>query len=320
MKERITYIDQLKGIAIITVVMMHLYCFSSEIAVQCLPSRILYSYAMPLFMMLSGFFAKFTIMDKWLFIKKKTISLLLPYFTVGGLYSLLMTNGDITSIFTFHYRAGYWYLLSLYLIHISVWCGATLLSLFKSLDYNKREWMNIGVYTLIWLSLVYIVPLFYPRVSLLENMPQVYMPYFLCGFLLNKYIDKLKDWVIPILLVVYLCIFSIEHKSSELACVSSMSISVCIIYAIYKLENCYKESIVHKFLDKVGRVSLSVYVFHYFLIYGIPDLTSVLTCGNTIISFWISLAISLLIVVPIIILDCFISSNKYLKLLILGKS
>lgn len=88
MKERIEYVDKLKGLAIILVVMGHIAEKSMNITTT--PFNIFYgSFHMPLFMFLSGIFA-FKSFKEWnfhevrYFITKKIKRILLPFITIGG--------------------------------------------------------------------------------------------------------------------------------------------------------------------------------------------------------------------------------------------
>lgn len=85
---RISYVDKLKGFAILFVVMGHVTEYG--LGVKNSPFNLFYfSFHMPLFMFLSGLFA-FKSFNKWnlseslLFIRKKTLRILLPFFVVGG--------------------------------------------------------------------------------------------------------------------------------------------------------------------------------------------------------------------------------------------
>lgn len=85
---RIEYIDKLKGLAIILVVMGHVA--EKGIGINDTPFNIFYSsFHMPLFMFLSGIFAyksfkKCDVAEFVTFLKKKTLRLILPLLTIGG--------------------------------------------------------------------------------------------------------------------------------------------------------------------------------------------------------------------------------------------
>ena len=85
---RINYIDNLKGIAIILVVMGHVEQFSLGLEDNLF--RTFYNgFHMPLFMFLSGVFAMksfklWNLSESLLFLKKKVLRILLPFLVIGG--------------------------------------------------------------------------------------------------------------------------------------------------------------------------------------------------------------------------------------------
>ncbi|WP_294453601.1 acyltransferase family protein [uncultured Bacteroides sp.] len=62
--DRIPYVDNLKGLAILLVVISHVFAFcvpENYNGEQHIVHRVIYSFHMPLFMALSGYVAKFTL-------------------------------------------------------------------------------------------------------------------------------------------------------------------------------------------------------------------------------------------------------------------
>lgn len=68
MENRIQYIDRLKGIAILLVVMGHIPLFCYHTGIECM-DRFIGSFHMPLFMFLSGLVTKTKIAPEYDFIK-----------------------------------------------------------------------------------------------------------------------------------------------------------------------------------------------------------------------------------------------------------
>ena len=113
---RITYIDALKGMAIILVVWGHI--LDKSLLDGTVPLyKWIYSFHMPLFIFLSGLFAykgmeHITWQNTAAFIKKKAARILLPFITIGGLYSLLIENNPL-AVYTGE-KGGYWFLPALF--------------------------------------------------------------------------------------------------------------------------------------------------------------------------------------------------------------
>lgn len=118
--KRIDYLDYVKGFGILLVVLGHIYDASNPIKIW------LYSFHMPLFFIISGFFAK-NIEFKVLF-KKKFKSLIIPYISFGIITMGLMivTNSGLSGEFKEYVyffitgvgRDALWFLTCLFLIEI----------------------------------------------------------------------------------------------------------------------------------------------------------------------------------------------------------
>ena len=120
-KQRVEYLDYVRGMAILLVVLGHMYNVEDPIRI------LIYSFHMPLFFIISGFFAKNDIGLLEL-IKKKFKVLMIPYFAFGGVIMLIMyaTNGfdEEFAIYIRHFITGVgrdalWFLVCLFLAFIN---------------------------------------------------------------------------------------------------------------------------------------------------------------------------------------------------------
>ena len=117
MKERIEYIDQLKGLAILFMVVGHVMQMSLDTNDTPL-NKFYTSFHMPIFMFLSGLFVynkfkKWNIEEFITFIKSKFRRIMLPFITIGGIYTYLFL-GDLVPLITGSFY-GYWFLPSLFM-------------------------------------------------------------------------------------------------------------------------------------------------------------------------------------------------------------
>lgn len=116
MTKRITYIDALKGLAIILVVCGHIA--EKSMGIENSPFNRMYgSFHMPLFIFLSGLFAykgmeQITGKRILNFLQKKAVRILLPFMIVGGFYSIIVTH-DALAVFL-GTSGGYWFLPALF--------------------------------------------------------------------------------------------------------------------------------------------------------------------------------------------------------------
>ena len=111
MKQRIVYIDNLKALAIFTVVIGHVFYFTWNKYNDNVWNNFISVYNMPLFFFLSGMFAKEGLSLKH--IGRKAKQLLIPTATIGGTYAYF-NNG----IHDYLFGGGtFWLLVFAYLVY-----------------------------------------------------------------------------------------------------------------------------------------------------------------------------------------------------------
>lgn len=140
MTQRIIYIDQLKGCAILLVVVGHVleYCFvPANFGYESSWHKLIYTFHMPLFAFLSGIFMKG--INSWKSLRMKTERLLIPFLTIGSLY-VLWRGFSLQSFFMQPYKYGYWYLWVMYLAFLPI---SLLEVLSKILNKNNRIGLDV---------------------------------------------------------------------------------------------------------------------------------------------------------------------------------
>ena len=116
MKQRLEYIDQIKGFAIFLVVVGHVYIISFgylALDESSLWNRLISSFHMPLFAFVSGLMM--TGRFSWSRLRSKCERLLLPFFVVGIAY-IYWRDLTVHDYFTNCVNYGYWYLKLLLLM------------------------------------------------------------------------------------------------------------------------------------------------------------------------------------------------------------
>lgn len=121
-KTRIEYLDAIKAFAIFLVVCGHtLQYFDEPQTGKCLHD-IIYSFHMPLFMVISGYFASSSLQKAlFSFIKKKNEQLILPVISWTILTILFIF---ITHEGSYHSEivGSYWFLRTLFACYVATWC------------------------------------------------------------------------------------------------------------------------------------------------------------------------------------------------------
>ena len=126
MKERLDYIDRLRGFAILLVVLGHIYMVYTQEGGNHPIVQMIYSFHMPLFFFISGFLCEIThkIGENGCcrFIKKKAIALLVPYLfwlIPGGIIFCgehISSISDLLELFDFYPNLHYWFMPMLFIM------------------------------------------------------------------------------------------------------------------------------------------------------------------------------------------------------------
>ena len=320
---RIEYIDLLKGFAIILVVMGHVAEKSMNITTT--PFNEFYgSFHMPLFMFLSGIFA-FKSFKDWnvgeviIFLKKKATRILIPFIAIGGVYSLLFCD-NLMDVYC-GVSSGYWFLPALFYCMLFGLIVYWLINKIRKL--NNPLWLLI-MHGMFWGILI----ISYYR-GWLENIPyslhalKMY-PYFLMGTFFSKY-TAFKDKVLysnhlfTIAIIGYiLCLMFQDEIPVNLKYTGCFAIIILINMFVK-----YNQYIPEK-LSFIGKYSLEIYVFHWFLLPTLNSLglwVSTQSLGvneNFIILFCITFVIAVPIIGICIILSKIIQNSKFLNAVCFG--
>ena len=262
---RLSYIDQLKGVGILLVVMGHI-CQGRFMPQSDFLFRFIYSFHMPLFIFLSGIFANkvnVAIANRNLipYLKKKFFQLMIPFFIFGSLRGFM--HGNFVDDFLIGKgHAGYWFFLVLFVLFIIV-------GICEEIKYKSKigNWIYIIPYGFI-LLLEYI----YPNVLFSELFSIHYLyfnyPFFLLGLYLGKsqflQHQLSKPYVFEITIVIYIVFFSINYNQNHLYL--KHVTALCMVLFLYGAMRYYQPSdwFFRKLLF-VGSKSMDIYVLHYFI-------------------------------------------------------
>ena len=270
MKQRILYIDNLKALAIISVIISHVFWFSFGHN-ENVWSRLISTYYMPLFFFISGAFAKDSMTLRHLGMKTK--QLLLPFLTVGSLYTMLNSNWH--ELFYGMAHNGYWFLPTLLVLFVCFYLRCTLFQSVKILNCSLKVCFDI-VYVIVLYGVLKVLLGFIDQdiASLLYlNRTHSYLLPFFCGFIIfnNKvHIKSLLNLIMPVLYAVclplYIILFymvyytGLQFPSSSYV-LSFLSIFILFVYfRTLKINN----SKIQNTISFIGRHTLEIYVIQYF--------------------------------------------------------
>ena len=268
-------IDLLKGIAIILMVMGH---SMSEIEYMAIPFNIIYSFHMPLLFFLSGYIIELT-KNKYertgilQFVKRKVISLLVPYFSwtvlvpwICSKCSYEVLKNQLVSVLGLH-GDGIWFLPVLF--------GLTLMYAFiwqlQKIVLKKIECFVKDVLLLVASVMLLVILVFITKHPYLVNMMSYSIPFFFGVFVAKyKFFKTLicSKVIISLALGLYfICIpFFDFYDTGVMTQVKRIILSIFAIIVLWNL--CWKEfyqSKILKFAILCGQYSLAIYLVHGYL-------------------------------------------------------
>jgi len=322
MVKRIEYIDQLKGLAILLVVMGHV-CSKSFMIDGTSFNYFYSSFHMPLFMFLSGVFAykgiiNWNFKDAMMFLKKKTLRIIFPFVVFGSILSFF-ANGSFIDVYTGR-NPSLWFLPALFYCMITGFIGYKILSYFKNpiLFYNIS--VNLSIYGFLLFGYKY---LYFNNIPFFLSFIKLY-PFFIIGSWMTKYDVVMKIFsnsqlAYFISLIAYaICWAYNEYIPLQLRFTGLFATIVLVHY--FKAN----ESKIPNTLTFIGRYSLEIYLFHWFFLPSLDFMSDWYenTTMNFTNNFTILLVASFIVTVPIvalcIIFSKIIQENKYIRIVGFG--
>ena len=257
---RIEYIDTLKGIAIILVLIGHIipHCFGyTDDPIY----RVIYSFHMPLFIFLSGFLC-----NTRLTLKKRTekaIKLLSPFFCSVFLYSVY-ANITVSQIMFAANKMGFWYLMVLAVFYLVMPGGKQSDSL-KAFIY---ECIHGCIVMFLFVIAYFSLPTYLYNLFCVDSYIHLW-PFFFLGSLTRKYnfIEYLKNnnILFSFAFIAYFISFSMYTMGwpKIIICVTNLSAVMVFFYVFSNMNNTAGWG--ERMLRWFGRNTLYIYIFHFFI-------------------------------------------------------
>lgn len=317
-KQRIQYIDRLKGFAIVAVIFGHLSMW--QLGGYHSPTWLVGTFHMPTFLFLSGFVLTSPSVSKCL---HKLLQFLLPAVIVGGVYAYYM-DSDLAHFFFHEAKTGYWYLFVLSGYYILM----MLFHYLNTYDGKKGLLVDICFATIIFVGLAGLHFLLGKKVSDLFCVYKMFTfwPVFFFGYMVKKY-KKLKDFVFSnvgyaIAVIVYAVGLYLSYNEFWYYIGIPLGLFAAAFFAnlFQRREN--NSSFFERELARLGRGSLDVYIFHYFFLWTIslhPFGTYCFETGNLLLFVLVSAGLSIVIAYLCLLVGHILKSNNILQTIIYGK-
>ena len=319
MKQRIQYIDRLKGVAMMSVLIIHVIVIGNLSETPDAIAHHLYPIAMPLFMFLSGLVISSVPWGKKLF--KKLAVLLMPFFIVGTLFAFTCHHKNPVEYINNPLKYGYYYLLTL---------SETTIMLIplhlNSFDNKKKElFIDITWGIIAWGILFFCRHNLPIQIQNILDMKDFYglWPFFYLSYLSNKYklIDKLTShnvyFSIDLIVLLFLYSFPGLEQYGKLKSFA-LIIALCYLFRNREKEN----SLIVNLLGYIGKNSLDVYIFHYFILttINLKDIGTWLhKDGNYFIEIILVTILAIFIAYLTILIGKSIKKSEWLKNIVYGK-
>lgn len=325
--KRLKEMDILRGIAILLVVVGHSFPDSNtnvfnNVQIYKYLYKIIYSFHMPLFFFISGFFAKkayniINIKQYFKFITKKFNRLMIPYFFITALaipvklimnkyavrpislssllFSTVLYPWDNPIIF-------FWFLYTLFII----FCILPLI-----LKVNKKV-------LFVTLIIINICPVFYGSLfninGVIKNLIYVYL-----GLIFNDYYEKYvlmdKKTIIAIGSLIALVFLNFVNVNKFILPILSLGKSILGITAFINISYLIKNTQIGDIFNTLGTYSYDIYLFSWFFQTGsrVVFLQKLKFNYNIVVLLMITLGFA-----PILLSKLFLRKNKYTNAFFLG--
>ena len=332
---RLKYIDALRGIAIIMVVIVHIEGFG--LYTEQFDVSILWHFCeaimLPLFFFISGFCFKIQSTKE---LRRCCIRLIIPAMTLGIIHTVIFEK-EILSYFCNVYKFGYWFTI-------------TLCEIFFILHYIVKTSKNqVSItWTLILVScFLYILKVPFNNNILLTKIGNifclhqlfVYFHYFAVGhiFARNKefYYKTLNNEYLTIVSIfVFFCGLYIKHTYTDDELATTIPLKIyraiqhpilgysslaLIVRFLYQSDSFLSKNVFGKLICYIGVHTLEIYLLHYFFIPKLSFIGTYLTnYPNIIVELLICLILSTLVIGFSLLLGHVIRTNEILSFLTIG--
>lgn len=261
-----------------------------------------------------------------IFLKKKTLRILLPFIVIGGCNSLLLNTVNFYDIFIGKY-ASYWFLPALFYCMI-VEMIANYVVYFVNKKNNPLIDIFIHLFFFATISAIYLLGIG-KSIPYYLNFSKMY-PFFIMGVFFMKYekfrnMIKSSNAVFSICVVLYLLVefATYHHPNMPLKFTGFFAIPI-LVQIFLSFDNK-----IPNFVTKVGQQSLEIYCFHWFFLPSIIGLgqwfvehsedTTILFNGNFVLLAMLTFLISIPIIAICIVISKILHRSKLLNAICFGE-
>ena len=337
-KKRNQFVDIMRGIAMLLVVLGHTMTGSTINSQSSFLFNVIWTLQMPLFILISGYVTRYSKelenkSELIFYLKKRTFSYLLPWFiwTVLVRGVIFGENSFLNPRFIlWHMDNGYWFLFSIWTITV-IYGISNLIGAKITTNRYKRMLATGGAYILGLLLLAGIGAVF--GISFLGiKLTLYYMPFFFAGYLYGQVREKLMSlnhgkMIIDIGVATSLMVWIVLLMRFNLYEISDTGLGV-IIRAVASMTGCIalcglcKGIFCRNTKEKWGVYwggihSLEIYTSHYLFLNMLKistksDAITILGAGAIFLNYVLTMSVVVMIVM-------LLNQNMFCRLILFGK-
>lgn len=335
-KERLQYIDALRGVAMLMVVFAHVEIYSFfGFQTETTLTKIISMIHMPLFFFISGFCVyKRERRCRLAKIKGDFLRLIIPALIVGLIY----TDFRVNSFLADNMKAGYWFTISLFEMLLIYY-------ILSNVMRNDRKLFIISIWVLAIIFYVVRIPLRWSDIatqiidylSLFQTFS--YFLFFCLGITVAKYKNEVNSIIINesfravilsiiIVLLFIFCniipVYSVDtflwRTLTTLVGTLIGLFSTLMMYILFKsVIQFNNQNILHKSLIVLGNNTLAIYLLHYFVLPSLPMFGKFLNNNpSVVIELFLGLSVTVMVIVFSFAIKKIIMLSPFLGKVVLG--
>lgn len=322
-KGRNQYVDILRGIAMLLVVLGHTMTGSTKDSENSVLFNIVWSLQMPLFILISGYVSRYsrsliTASTFLNYVKRRTISYILPWtvwsFVIRGFIFKQKSFLNVKWLL-WHMDSGYWFLITIWTI--SIIFGVSLFFSEKIFKNEKLKQLSVCVFYFMGMGVLILIGKFMGMNFFAIKLTLYYMPFYFVGYLYGQYYDKLSslknfkliyDVVVTVCFAIWIYavfnfnLYSMADTGYKIILRAGISVAGCVsVSGLLKgfLNVPYTSKIMWG-IERIGTNSMAIYLVHYLLLnliklQDVPQFMMPMGKITILLNFMVTASLSLII-------------------------